>query len=115
MRVIVCGGRDYADRDRVYAVLDKLHREAGIDRIIEGGALGADRLAFDWAEGLAVPTTRYEADWNAFGSFAGPRRNATMLEDGQPDLVIAFPGAAGTRDMIRQARRAGVDVVEIAP
>tara|TARA_R110000851_G_C13102466_1_gene568860 strand:+ start:1730 stop:2077 length:348 start_codon:yes stop_codon:yes gene_type:complete len=115
MRVIVCGGRDYANRERVNAVLDKLHREAGISRIIEGGAKGADRLASDWAESLAVPTTRYEADWEAHGTFAGPRRNATMLEDGQPDLVIAFPGGVGTRNMIRQARKAGVEVVEIAP
>lgn len=115
MRVLVCGGRDYSDRQRVGAVLDKLHSEAGISRIIEGGALGADRLASDWAEGLAVATTRYEADWDAYGTFAGPRRNATMLEDGQPDLVIAFPGGAGTRNMIKLARKAGVEVVEIAP
>lgn len=115
MRVLVCGGRDYASRERVYAVLDKLHRESGISRIIEGGARGADRLASDWADSVAVPTTRYEADWKAFGSFAGHMRNTTMLEDGQPDVVIAFAGGAGTRNMIRQARKAGVEVVEIAP
>lgn len=115
MRVIVCGGRDYANRERVYAVLDKLHREAGISRVIEGGALGADRLASDWSESLAVPTTRYEADWEAYGNFAGPKRNAMMIEDGEPDLVIAFPGGAGTRNMIKLARKAGLDVVEIAP
>lgn len=115
MRVLVCGGRDYQDSRRVYAVLDKLHAEAGIDRLIEGGARGADRLAQQWAESAGVPVSTYEADWEAFGTFAGHKRNATMLEDGQPDVVVAFPGGAGTRNMMRQARKAGVEVVEIAP
>jgi len=37
-----------------------------------------------------------------------------MLEWG-PDLVIAFPGGRGTADMVRQARIAGVKVIEIKP
>jgi hypothetical protein len=38
-----------------------------------------------------------------------------MLDEGKPDLVIAFPGGRGTADMVKKARRAGVEVVEIAP
>ena len=37
-----------------------------------------------------------------------------MLDEGKPDLVIAFPGGRGTADMVRKANRAGVKVVEIA-
>lgn len=114
-RVLVCGGRDYHDDVRVWAVLDKLHVEAGIDRIIQGGARGADSLASDWADQSNVPQDQYDADWEAFGSMAGPMRNKAMLDEGKPDLVIAFPGGAGTRNMIRQARKAGVEVIEIAP
>lgn len=117
MRVLVCGGRDYDDSRRLFQVLDKLHSEAGIDAIIEGGARGADRLARHWAEhpyGCAVVET-YEADWENQGSFAGPARNARMLAEGRPDLVIAFPGGRGTADMMRKARKAGVEVIEIAP
>ena len=43
---------------------------------------------------------------------AGPVRNARMLVE-KPDLVIAFPGGPGTADMVRRARAAGVEVVEI--
>jgi hypothetical protein len=114
MRVIVCGGRDYSDRDRAFAVLDKLDSEAGIDRMIQGGARGADRLAKEWAYFQNVPCDQYDADWEAFGNLAGPKRNKAMLDEGNPDLVIAFPGGAGTRNMIRQARKAGVEVIEIA-
>jgi aspartokinase-like uncharacterized kinase len=113
-RVLVCGGRDYSDIVRVFSVLDKLHREAEIDCIIEGGAKGADRLALEWAGQSSVPVETYEADWENQGSFAGPARNKRMLDEGKPDLVIAFPGGRGTADMVRKARRAGVEVVEIA-
>jgi hypothetical protein len=118
MRVLVCGGRNYGDRERLVAVLNKLHDEAGIDAIIEGGASGADRMAREWARleakgGCDVQT--YEADWESYGSFAGPKRNTEMLAHSRPDLVIAFPGGRGTADMVRKARKAGVKVVEIAP
>lgn len=115
MRVIVCGGRDYQDGARISAVLRKLHSEAGIDLLIEGGAKGADFLAHVWACMEGVDTQRFEADWENQGSFAGPARNARMLNEGKPDLVIAFPGGRGTADMVKKARRAGVEVVEIAP
>lgn len=115
MRVLVTGGRNYQDHARVRAVLGKLHDEAGIDVLIEGGANGADRLARLWAEAFGVPVETYEADWENQGTFAGPARNARMLSEGRPDLVIAFPGGRGTADMVRKARKAGVNVVEIAP
>jgi hypothetical protein len=33
-----------------------------------------------------------------------------MLDEGKPDLVLAFPGGRGTRNMVGQAKRAGVPV-----
>jgi hypothetical protein len=116
MRVLVCGGRAYRDPRRVKAVMDKFHNSGeGIDVLIEGGAHGADRLARLWAQSEPVPIETYEADWENQGSFAGPARNARMLAEGKPDLVIAFPGGRGTADLVRKARKAGVEVIEIAP
>ncbi|UJW87931.1 DUF2493 domain-containing protein [Devosia sp. SL43] len=113
-RVLVCGGRDYNDAARVFAVLDKMHDHAGIDAIIEGGARGADACGKEWAYRRQVEVETFEADWENQGSFAGPARNKRMLDEGKPDLVIAFPGGRGTADMVRKARKAGVEVVEIA-
>lgn len=115
MRVLICGGRAYDNDKRLFAVLDKLNEQAGIDIIIEGGANGADHLAWAWSRLRGVSSQRYEADWESYGSFAGPKRNAEMLAHSQPDLVIAFPGGRGTADMVKKARRAGVEVIEIAP
>jgi UDP-N-acetylmuramoylalanine-D-glutamate ligase len=33
-----------------------------------------------------------------------------MLDEGKPDLVVAFPGGRGTANMVQQAHRAGVEV-----
>lgn len=115
MRTLICGGRDYADRMRVEAVLDKLHTDAGIDLLIQGGANGADKLASDWAYSHRIAQLQFNAEWENFGTMAGPMRNKRMLEEGRPDVVIAFPGNKGTRNMIAQALRHGVKIVRIAP
>jgi hypothetical protein len=101
MRVLVCGGRGYSDRARVYEVLDGL---VGVTVLIHGGGTGADVLAGEWAMGRGVQVIEYMADWDRHGRSAGPRRNAQMLRDGRVDLVIAFPGGEGTADMVRRAR-----------
>ena len=116
MRVLVCGGRNYNDQARVERVLGEIHEATPITVIIEGGAEGADKLAFRWAaQGNRAGSETYEAKWHVEGRAAGPIRNARMLEEGQPDLVVAFPGGRGTADMVRKARGAGVRVIEVAP
>jgi hypothetical protein len=36
-----------------------------------------------------------------------------MLDEGKPDLVVAFPGAGRTKDMVRRAVKAGVAIHEV--
>jgi hypothetical protein len=59
-----------------------------------------------WAEGIGVRCDVYEADWISLGRKAGPIRNQRMLEEGKPDLVMAFPGGRGTADMVRRGKEA---------
>jgi predicted polyphosphate/ATP-dependent NAD kinase len=112
-RVLVCGGRDFTDADRIWSVLDHYHAQHRFSFIIHGGANGADSFAGEWAKIRGVSQMPYLADWNAHGRAAGPRRNARMLAEGKPDVVIAFPGGRGTANMINQADRAGVPVLRV--
>lgn len=113
MKVLVCGGRDYADRARVERVLDDLYVKNGITEVIEGRAKGADSLAEDWAMGRNVALRHFPADWDRYGRGAGPRRNRQMLVEGEPDLVVAFLGGRGTANMVSQAEKAGVPVQKV--
>lgn len=115
MNVLVCGGRDYSNRAQVFAELDIL---SGFNMklcVISGGATGADALAEEWARAnigkrRGVSFRGFKADWKKHGKAAGPIRNQAMLDKGQPDLVLAFPGSRGTADMVTRAKAAGIEV-----
>ena len=112
--VLVCGGRDYADRFRLFSILDRYHTERRFAVLIHGCTRGADTLAEEWAIQRGIPVVGRAADWQTYGKAAGPLRNARMLAEGKPTVVIAFPGGSGTADMCKQARKAGVPVMEVA-
>lgn len=115
LRVLACGGRGFTDREALDCALDALHAACPIVFLIHGGADGADSLAGAWADQRGVPVNVFPADWDAHGRAAGPMRNEQMLTEGQPDLVVAFPGGYGTSHMIRLARQAGVPVWKPIP
>lgn len=79
--------------------------------IIQGGATGADRAAYDFAEINFCRREEYPADWKRYGKRAGYLRNQQMLDEGKPDLVVAFPGGIGTANMVDLATKAGVKVM----
>jgi hypothetical protein len=117
MRVLVCGGRDYSDKSKLWLTLDSHFYRAPHDTmvVIQGGASGADKLAREWCVTREVPYDNYPANWGRDGKAAGPIRNARMLTEGHPDFIIAFPGGRGTADMVSKAKAAGIKVVEINP
>ncbi len=113
MRVLICGGRDYSNQTFFNNKLDAIQKERGaFTIIIQGGAKGADYLAHLYSAKRGIKEEVYNAEWKMYGKTAGPIRNRRMLYEGKPDLVVAFPGGAGTTDMKKQARNAGVEVIE---
>lgn len=108
-RVLVCGGREYRQRARVWYALDQYHAKHGpIEVVIHGCARGADLLAKEWAHARGIAELPFLPDWKGRGKAAGPIRNQQMLDEGRPTVVIAFPGGNGTADMVRRAREAGI-------
>lgn len=111
MRILVCGGRDFANEELIEKTLFDY---AGMDSvIIQGEAKGADSLAKMWAYNHDIPVESYPANWDRHGKQAGFIRNYRMLKEGKPDLVIAFPGGRGTEMMVQLARAANVEVIEV--
>ena len=107
MRLVVTGGRDFRDKEYVYECLDRIHRDRPITTLIQGGATGADSLAYQWAISkniLSISEPIYYADSVRYGGRAGPRRNQRMLDLHYPDAIAIFPGGNGTRDMISRCK-----------
>ena len=119
MRVLICGDRRWgfpegdpeADEQRriLLAFIMSLPKDTVV---IEGGALGADRLAARYAAAAGLEVLTFPADWQRYGRAAGPIRNKQMLIDGRPDFVAAFhddiENSKGTKNMLSQADKAAV-------
>lgn len=125
-RILVCGGRDFFDKIKLYKTLDDICDYEGWNyepdssgnylpavHIISGKTRGADTLAVDWAVVNWCDFTEFPADWDTYGKAARYKRNSQMLEEGKPDLVVAFPGGKGTAMMIKLSKAAGVRVIEV--
>jgi hypothetical protein len=113
MKILVCGGRDFEDRDFVFRVLDDLHKQLGFYTLIHGACpTGADKFADDWAKERGVAAWAFPANWRKHGRAAGPIRNRDMAERTSPDFVVAFPGGAGTRNMIDISAELGINLIE---
>ena len=117
--VVVTGGRYFKDRSLVFHTLSTLRAECRRCLvIIEGGCLtGADALAREWLKLHKRPEfiegMTEHADWNRHGRAAGPIRNRKMLEEYEPDLVVAFEGGRGTQSCIDIAKELSITVRKI--
>jgi hypothetical protein len=102
--------------------------------LIQGGADGADRLAWEWSVARlpSEDSLQFDADWSGscrpscrpnhrkpkrdgsdYCPAAGVYRNTDMLIEGNPELVVAFsehPLSSGTANMVGQAKAAGLPV-----
>ncbi len=128
--VLVCGGRDFKKYQFICRQLTLMAEDWPMEcKIISGAASGVDEIAIDWAQEMRLPWQEFSADWTdlshpdavirtrrdgtKYDALAGHRRNQKMLDEGKPDLVVAFPGGTGTADMVKRAIKAGVKVIEI--
>lgn len=112
MRVLVCGSRTWTDAPAIYRALAEQGCGYAPFTLIHGAARGADSIAAEYAREREAEVLAFPADWNRYGKAAGMIRNKQMLEEGKPELVLAFwdGESRGTQNMIDLATKAGVPV-----
>ena len=113
MKILVCGDRDWTDKELIRKELSDWYKLFPDLEIIQGGCQGVDIMAKECCYELGIPCETFEADWVKYGKSAGPIRNRKML-DQKPDLVLAFHShitkSKGTKDCIFEANRRGIEV-----
>lgn len=122
-RILVCGSRTFADYEFLKRILDLIKAEKLIAKaegktfmVIQGEAPGADSMGKQWAGENNLYCECYPADWKQYGKRAGYLRNQQMLDEGKPDIVVAFVDkpleeSRGTNMMVNLAKKAGVDTL----
>jgi hypothetical protein len=129
LRVLVCGGRDFGrTQDEHYFVKSQLDLFASQHSIlfnpddnwlpndiiiINGAAKGVDEVSSEWAIVNWCKYFEFPANWKKYGKAAGHIRNKQMLNEGKPDVVLAFPGGKGTANMVKQAEESGIPVIRV--
>jgi hypothetical protein len=100
MNIAVVGSRTFTD----YQLLATTLKEYDIKQLISGGAIGADRLAEQYAKEHKIPIVVYKPEWNKYDKIAGLLRNTDIIKDA--DIVIAFWNgiSTGTKDSINKAK-----------
>jgi hypothetical protein len=107
--VLVCGDRNWWDRDTIRERLSELPE--GVI-VVHGACRGADQLAGQEAKILGFEVREFPPNWS-LGPSAGPIRNSQMIGMG-PKLVLAFHNniekSRGTGDTVRKAMRKEIEV-----
>ena len=110
-RIGITGSRNFSDLKKMREFITSL--PAGIS-ISVGDCRGADKAASSLALSLGISIIIYSADWQRYGKAAGPIRNKQIIDSGI-EALYAFPDvdldrSIGTRDCVRQAKKAGIPV-----
>lgn len=129
-RVLVTGSRNWTDRTAVFTSLAIQAVATDELVVVHGGAKGADALAdmfarrhpraraevhpADWdreCDGECKHYERRRPDGRLYCPVAGVVRNQKMVDLGA-DICLAFPlgESKGTRDCMRRAAKAGIQV-----
>jgi hypothetical protein len=113
-RVLICGDRNWNDKEEMWRFIAQLLTKVDIECIIEGECRGADRIAAAIAHDIGITVLSFPAKWDSEGKSAGVKRNQQMIEKGKPTMCLAFHNdihnSKGTKDMMKRAVEAGIPV-----
>jgi len=110
MKVIIAGGRNFNDYNKLRESCDNILVNQKDVEIVSGTAAGADTLGERYAQEKGYEVKKFPAQWDLYGKSAGYKRNQQMAE--YADGLIAFwdGKSKGTKHMIDIANKMGLKV-----
>lgn len=108
-KLIIAGGRDFADYDLLTRVMYSLADDTDFDdkeiEIVSGMARGADALGYMFAHKHDLKVHEFPAHWQRYGAKAGYMRNSEMSKFADGLLAFWDKSSKGTNHMIDQMLR----------
>ncbi len=110
MKVIIAGSRTLPESS---AIVAEAVESSGfhVSEVVCGMAAGTDRAGLLWAKANGLPVAEFHANWQKYGSSAGPIRNHAMAVHADALLAIWDGRSRGTRNMIETATQMELPVV----
>jgi hypothetical protein len=107
--IVVSGTRHgSSDISKVHNTLKEISSSYESIHLVHGGCRGIDIQCARFGEKMGWKVTQVDAEWDKYGSRAGPIRNKKMLVEYKPDVVVCFPHSTresrGTYSTIRLAK-----------
>lgn len=107
-KIIVTGGRDYFNKEKIYSILDHFNP----DVIIHGDCSGVDTISKNWAIERGKEQIPYPYP-SEYGKAGGPIRNRQMCREHQDAKLVAFPGGRGTASCKKEAKLVNIPIYEV--
>lgn len=107
MRVAVTGSRHGAPAGLVREVLSGLDPRPSV--IIHGGCTGVDAEVDAVPREMGIVVEDYPADWKLHRRMAGRIRNEKMAQESKAEILLVFPGGAGTTDCAARFQERGIE------
>jgi hypothetical protein len=113
-KLIIAGGREFADKERMHRqLLELVEDHIPVEDeviVVSGMARGADRLAYEICAENGYECIVMPADWDTHGKRAGYMRNTEMAKIADGLLAYWDGRSKGTKHMIDTARKLGLKV-----
>lgn len=106
MKLLVTGSRNIDDMSYVFSCLLKIMQVFDFDTIIEGDAIGVDRLAGLFAVSHGMKLITRKPEWRRYGKRAGLIRNTEMVILCDKGIAIWDGKSRGTKHCINELRKA---------
>ena len=87
MKVSIIGSRDFKNKELLDITMKNIQERTTIDKIISGGAKGADTLGVQWANKNSIETLVFNPDFKKHKR-AYHFRNRQIVKEA--DLIVAF-------------------------
>jgi len=104
----IVGYREFRDYARLCAIMDQV--KTPVDRIVSGGARGADTLAEKYAKEHGIEMIVHPAQWDKYGKSAGYKRNQYIVDDANAMIAFLHPQSKGTKNSVGLAQKKGIPV-----
>lgn len=107
----IVGSRNFNDKSSFTKHVQEWIRENGKpEKIVSGGATGADRLARNFAKDNNIDLIEFLPDYNKHGRIAPLLRNTQIVECCTHAIAFPSKNGSGTQDTIRKLKNSNKSV-----